>query len=323
MTLTILIPTYNRVGYLQKNIEMLDYYITNNELENTVKILVSNNCSTDDTQKTLEFLKNTIKSELIIYNQEFNIGLEKNALFVLEKCVTPFVMYLGDDDYIQEEYLVQVIKAIENNTEIGCIIPAIISVDYESKELIPRVGRDFDLPTKLYLKGFSNCLENSLRGHQLSGLVLKSEGLLESYQKDNVKNLYPFIYFASYCCLYYSTLHLTSPPVSVTVALQKDKDWGYGNDGLIPHIFDNYQKIKGISYYQKFLLQKEVIVSQSWRYFMYLQHGKINFLKSLFLIITSKSANWITKFYLPLFVSMFYFNVFGRKLKIKIFPTNP
>ncbi|WP_035141631.1 glycosyltransferase [Flavobacterium daejeonense] len=317
MKLTILIPTYNRVRYLKKNIEMLDYYITNNELENTVKILVSNNFSTDETRKTLEILKSSIKSELIIYNQNLNIGLEKNALFVLEKCETPFVMYLGDDDYIKEEYLVQVIKSIEDDNKIGCIIPSYISVDYEGNELIPRVGRDFDLPTKLYLKGFSNCLENSIRGHQLSGLVLKNEGLFRIYKEQNVNNLYPFIYFTSYCCLNYSTLHLTFSPVYVTAAIQKDKDWGYGKDGLIPHIFDNYQKIKGISYYQKFLLQKKVIVSQSWRYFIYLQHGKINFIRSLFLIIISKRTNWITKFYLPVFVTMFYFNSLGRKLRVK------
>src|SRR5690606_4036196 len=118
-----------------------------------------------------------------------------------------------------------------------CIIPSIEVIDAEGAFL--KKGRDSRLPNSFHKKGFRNCLTHSWRGHQLSGVVLKRIGLYGSYIDRNVGNIYPFIYFVSFNCLYGNTFHFTQYPVMVTVPGQQNKDWTYGKDGLLNDIFDN------------------------------------------------------------------------------------
>ena len=315
--LTILIPTYNRGIYLKKNIEMLDGFIIKNDLKNVVKILISNNLSTDNTKEILTKIKEQCQSEIKIFDQTTNIGLEKNALFVLSRSESNFVMYLGDDDYLDENYLLQVVKKLTQDDKIGCIIPSYVNVNYDGDLLVPKIGRDFDLPNAEFENGFENCLKNSFKGHQLSGLVFRRDGLLESYVNQKVNNLYPFIYFTTFSCFHYNTLCLTEFPVKVTAALQKDKDWGYGKEGLITHVFDNYNKFDEITYYQKHLLQMHLLKKQSWRYLMFLD-DKVKFIKALFIIEFSSKTNWITKVFFPIVILNFFFKILIKKKSIKI-----
>ena len=99
MTLDILIPTYNRSLYLLKNLKQLEGYILKNNLEREVSIIVSNNCSTDNTAQIVDGFISKTSINVSYFEQESNLGLEGNALFVLEKATSPYVMYMGDDDY--------------------------------------------------------------------------------------------------------------------------------------------------------------------------------------------------------------------------------
>ena len=95
----ILIPTYNREKDIDKNLRQLIDEITINKLENDIAILVSNNCSTDNSKSSIENIKNSTMIDIKAYHQNENIGLEKNAIFLLEHATTPYIMFLGDDDF--------------------------------------------------------------------------------------------------------------------------------------------------------------------------------------------------------------------------------
>ncbi|QEH39754.1 glycosyltransferase family 2 protein [Chitinophaga sp. XS-30] len=302
MLLSILIPTYNRQKFLLKNLEILCAIITENNLNNDVEIIISNNCSPDSTsQKVRIFMEMYPDIKITFFDQPQNIGLEANALLVLSESHSEYAMYLGDDDYLTKEYLVQLVKRIKVCRDISCIIPSYQNINPEGNHI--NDGRDIGLKSQVYSGGFENCLENSFRGHQLSGLTFKQEGLLDTYRKNAVQNMYPFIYFVSRCCLDGKTWHFTDYPVLVTAAPQKDKDWGYGNDGLLANIFDNYKKLEGINTIQRSKLELRFLFRQHWRYDMYLSKGKLIFANVVLNIIKSRNTSWPTKIIFPGYIT--------------------
>jgi glycosyltransferase involved in cell wall biosynthesis len=316
MLLNIIIPTYNRSIYLEKNLALLSKYISQGNYNETVGIVVSNNLSTDGTGEMLESFKNENQDiNVTTYNQETNLGLEKNALFVLEYSNSEYVMYLGDDDFMEYEYLESCVQYLEKDKKISCIIPSFSCID-SSGGFLPG-GRDLNLPVKQYGAGYDNCLENSHRGHQLSGLVFRTKNLLGEYKSRGVANIYPFIFFVAYSCLNGKTVHLTSYPIKVTQVDQSKKDWGYGDDGLINEIFNNYIKLP-ISGLNKSLLQFYHLKRQSWRFRMYKKEGIKKLARALFLILMSKNSALGFRLVFPAYISLFYLKRIVNKVFHKL-----
>ncbi len=232
----ILIPTYNRSKFLKKNILLLDKQIAGSNLCSYVRILVSDNRSEDDTWETLNSLKKKVKSKLEIYRQSENIGLEPNAIFLLEKAEEEYVMYLGDDDYIPEGYLSFVVDIIKSDNAY-CVIPGFSAMNPDG---VVKPSRSANFDIKRFEPGFSTVCEVSHFGHQLSGLVMRKESLYEEYMKDPKKrNIYPFIFFVSYCAFRGVTYY--APKFQVLVSQGNSKDWNYDASGLLLDIFRNYQ----------------------------------------------------------------------------------
>jgi len=299
MLISILLPTYNRAPFLIKNLEMLAGYIRKGNLQDKVEIVVSNNQSIDKTEEKVKLFQNkNTDIQLRYFTQTENIGLEKNALFVLKEAKGEYVMYLGDDDYIELDYMLESIKYINDKT-IHCIIPANKPIDIKGNEITG--GRDVNLQTKKYESGFNNCIANAWRGHQLSGLVLKREKLYESYLKYNVNNIYLFIFFVSLSSLNGDTVHLTEYPVKITVVPQTSKDWNYGKDGLLNEIFDNYKKLP-LSNLKKTKLQLHHYRKQSWRLWSYRKQSNKIFLMAFMNIWLSKNSTFVFKLVFPFLV---------------------
>jgi glycosyltransferase involved in cell wall biosynthesis len=263
MELSILIPTYNRGNNLRQNLLELDKIINGNNISDNVEIIVANNCSTDNTNIILEECISHINTKITIYNHHKNIGLEANALFVLSKASSKFIMFLGDDDYLHSRYLLEVLNLIRNDKKIGLIIPSYLKILPDRTKM--GGGRDLNLSNKFYKKGFYSSLRLSWRGHQLSGIVLFREELYEAYKDRKVSNIYPFIFFVALCAMNHNSYHLTSFPVEVTQPGQEKKDWNYGEDGLLTEVFDNFSKLPGINYFQKSLYQIYFFYKQRWR----------------------------------------------------------
>ena len=294
---SILLPTYNRGVFLEKNINLLISFIDEAKFHDIIEIIISNNNSTDNTNIILKNLsKKNPRIKLSYFNQKENIGLEKNALFVLKEASAKFVMYLGDDDFIDLGYLKSVVKHLENNDSTNCIIPSFTTIDLNGNRI--KGERDLNKPNILYDAGFDNCLENSWRGHQLSGLVFKRDGLYKSYMQNEINNIYLFIYFTSISCLTGKTFHLTTNPVAITSPGQENKDWNYGEDGLVNEIFDNYNKLP-LNEFQKTLLQLKIIRTQPTRIWSYKNKGFKTFIIAIKNIWFSKKSTFLFKLTFP------------------------
>ena len=91
--ISILIPTYNRSNYLKEcldSILCLDWFN-----ENDIEIIISDNCSTDDTENIVKNLK---KNNIIYYKNNKNIWGYKNVDKICQLKKWKYFIFISDDD---------------------------------------------------------------------------------------------------------------------------------------------------------------------------------------------------------------------------------
>ena len=115
-TLTIVIPTWNRARYLDKNLEILDSYL---KCGLDFKILICNNGSTDNTSSVLE--KWICHEKIRIINHPENIKYDRNVASGYLNFDTDFCFCLGDSKTLSFESLSKIITTI-NNEDIDALV---------------------------------------------------------------------------------------------------------------------------------------------------------------------------------------------------------
>ena len=115
--LTIAIPTYNRSAFLKQSLVRISKQIIN--LEKDIELIVSDNCSTDDTKEVVEeFIQCGLP---IIYNRNIsNIGMDGNFVYCFQNASSKYVWVLGDDDYLTEGTISKLLSIIDTD-EYGLI----------------------------------------------------------------------------------------------------------------------------------------------------------------------------------------------------------
>lgn len=291
MLISIAIPTYNRAKDLIYNLSLLESIILRNELQSDVEIFVSNNASTDSTKDDLENFRKSTSVPVTVFHQKQNIGLEANFLFVSKKAKGHYVMLLGDDDYISQSYLLACLYNIKANPHIGCIFGCYKTINATREET--GGGRDLDLPNKTWRPGIASAIENTAKFHQMSGILFKKEGILEEYQKAGVHNLYPQVFIGTYLCLHTIVMQITQFPILVTQTPRKA--WGYGDDGLLQDVFQNYKALR-LSPINRLKLENSFLTKQIWRIWMYKPEGA--FWKCVRKVCLGKNTSLLGSIYL-------------------------
>jgi FkbM family methyltransferase len=110
--LNIAIPTYNRVEQLEYSLKIFISQIEN-KLEDFIDIFISDDFSTDNTEKIIQNYASTYN--FIKYRKyEKNIGLERNLIECTRCCDGKYLWIFGDDDFIEDEqalhYIVSLLK---------------------------------------------------------------------------------------------------------------------------------------------------------------------------------------------------------------------
>jgi len=295
MKIEILIPTYNREVDLKKNLQLLISQIEKYKLENYILLSISDNNSTDNTSITIEKIGKSTNIEINLYRQDTNIGLEKNAIFLLEKSTSDFIMYLGDDDFLPEDYLNYLVDKINKIENLSCVIPG-FSALYSNGDI--NLVRNSSFDEKIYKASFSTVMNISQYGHQLSGILLKRENLYKTYtKKDELRNIYPFVYFVAYNNL--QGISIYAPKYQVLVSQSNSKDWSYDDSGLLTEIFKNYKILFNNSYMKRNIMNFVFMSQQSWR--LRISSNLLNTYKSFVHIEKNKYIDFLTKFILPIF----------------------
>lgn len=242
MLIDLLIPTYNRADCLMENLRQLIAQIAADGLASQVRILISDNASSDDTQQQVaDFLQQKSQEIEVCYfrNQE-NIGLERNAVAIFSKATSEYVLWLGDDDYLPEGYLQYCVEKILSVHGLGCIIPGLGSL-YKDGAFIP--SRLMPFSEKQYAGGYTTIYEIGHWSHQMSGILLRRAQLLEEYlQLPAFRNVYLFMFFAMRSMV--DAPAVFAPTYKVRVSVDNAKAWGYDNCGLLSEVYKSYAYLK-------------------------------------------------------------------------------
>ena len=299
--LSIGIPTYNRSSCLDKNLSIIEDGIKKYQLRNDVDIIISNNCSTDATTAVVSCHKKKNEVDIISIDRHNKIPIQDNQVSVIEMSDADYVMHLSDDDYLDPDYLVNVVKLLKENKNIGCIIPNYIAVTPGGEFLF---SKDPGAKSSIYRSGFDACLKFSKRAHQMSGLVYKRDNLMVEYRRRNVDNMYPFIFFISYCSLNGDVYYLADYPVKVTDVPQEKKDWNYGKDGLVLEVMDNYIKLDELTRRQISELEIDFIRTDPSRF---LNYKKIHLIaRAVILVIKSNKTLLKAKLFCLIYIPYLY-----------------
>ncbi|MDF5726959.1 MAG: glycosyltransferase family 2 protein [Rhizonema sp. PD38] len=118
--LTIAIPTFNRAKLLDKQLAWLAQAIKG--FESDCEILVSDNCSTDNTQDIVKKWQAVLSTVTFHYNRNSeNVGVLKNIACCLKVATTKYVWTIGDDDPIQERAVSYVLAKIKENSNLSLL----------------------------------------------------------------------------------------------------------------------------------------------------------------------------------------------------------
>ncbi|MCF2146864.1 glycosyltransferase [Desmonostoc muscorum LEGE 12446] len=118
--LTIAIPTYNRAELLNKQLAWLAQAI--NGFEDDCEILVSDNCSTDNTQEVIQKWQKKLSSITFKSNKNSkNLGVVKNIMYCLNSATTKYVWTIGDDDPIQDRAVAYVISKLRGHEDLSLL----------------------------------------------------------------------------------------------------------------------------------------------------------------------------------------------------------
>lgn len=124
--LTIAIPTYNGSETIERTI----CSILNQLDEYPVEVLVSDNCSNDDTAKIVEKY-----SRVKYFGNDENLGADRNISLCVERAKSEYVLILGDDDIVKEGGLKEIIYLLEEQKPAALFLNYQLH-DVESKKIL-------------------------------------------------------------------------------------------------------------------------------------------------------------------------------------------
>lgn len=234
-SISIIIPVYNRSSSLITNLTILQNILMELDLIDNIPIILSDDGSNLKEIETIEKYIEESKLNCKFYKHE-NYGLQENELFLVSKVKTKYAMLVGDDDFLNLDYITKVLFYI-NRYDVGAIYSNFFVIDRDGNKT-NRACRNRLSKDRIYKNANFKLI---FLAHQMSGLVFKVEGILEYF--NNVSpNLYPQISFMAASAPLGINIHITDCPFACTVL--KQKQFNYSIDGLLEDILKNVYAIK-------------------------------------------------------------------------------
>lgn len=119
-TVSICVICYNQADYIEETLNG----ILNQKVNFAVELILSNDCSTDNTDKIITEISNNYHGKISIryINHQKNIGMMPNFISSLEKCNGKYIALCDGDDYwVDENKLQRQVDFLDNNLEFSLI----------------------------------------------------------------------------------------------------------------------------------------------------------------------------------------------------------
>lgn len=179
---SIVIPTYNRANYLKVAIAL-----TLQQTFRDFEIIISNNCSTDETHKVIKSFKD---KRIRYFENKKNIGAELNMKKVISYARGIYIFTLGDDDFILFQNTLEKIKKILDKKHYGFVRLNLIEkklVGEGIKKSIVKVNNDIYINEGASPKKIIDFFAQIAASH-FAGLIIKNEYNLAEKMIDSEVN---------------------------------------------------------------------------------------------------------------------------------------
>lgn len=236
MKISICIPQYNRAALLVKSLRMIEKQTYDN-----LEIVISDDCSSDDTVNQIQELKKSYKYPVILHVNEKNTGYDRNYRKCIELCTGDYAFVIGNDDSIfnpeDMEYLANFLE--ENN------YPDIGYCNYvEDKDKTFVVERA--LSTKIHGSGINVAINNYNGFSFVGGLIYKKESFNKYNTDKHDGSIYSQMYMGLVMIASGCTLFTVQRPLVLKDLINDDGSfrWSYYRDGL-PKKWSEYREMDG------------------------------------------------------------------------------
>ncbi|MBQ3097851.1 MAG: glycosyltransferase family 2 protein [Kiritimatiellae bacterium] len=118
MTLTISIPTYNRADTLPVLLDSILAQVTGLD----IRILISDNASTDSTQKLVASYASRYKGMFDYFRNESNLGYSCNVDLAVSRAQTEFVLLMSDDDALEDGVLPRLMEVLRSHESDASLV---------------------------------------------------------------------------------------------------------------------------------------------------------------------------------------------------------
>jgi glycosyltransferase involved in cell wall biosynthesis len=95
MKISICIPQYNRINYLLRSLDIIK-----EQSYADIEIVISDDCSTDDTASRIAQLQQHYKYPIVFERNEKNMGYDRNYRKCIEMASGEYAFVIGNDDSI-------------------------------------------------------------------------------------------------------------------------------------------------------------------------------------------------------------------------------
>jgi glycosyltransferase involved in cell wall biosynthesis len=245
--LSICVPTFNRDFLLKRNV---DFHLREfRRLGISFELVLVDDCSTDETAAYLDTL--STEPEVRAYRRAKNSGFNSNYAFAMHRAQGRYAVFLGDDDLLIPEKVVEYLRILEDNPSIGMIQAPWLMVDGRpgGGDLSPFYN--LDEPFQIQRGDFETLLSFILRHHVFPEFMIIRRGILSLAISSGTPFIFWAFLFTSRALHKADVLFLPAPFARVTV-VSEDPRLHQGNSECMFQ-WDTYRG--GLEY----------IASQMWR----------------------------------------------------------
>lgn len=204
--LTIAIPTFNRAELLEKRLTWLAKEIKG--FENQVEIIISDNCSTDNTMEVIKKWEHAFsKATFIVKRQRENIGLNSNCAYCINNAISKYVWTIGDNHKIKDHTLSYVLYTLSKYPDLTLML-----LNYSHRNAVTNhiyFERCFDVPKdemiydgKLLIENWLEECKNDLSF--LTSLVYRTDLAQSAIEQwpSGLNNVDFLTYVTAFCALH-------------------------------------------------------------------------------------------------------------------------
>ncbi|MGI4022359.1 MAG: glycosyltransferase family 2 protein [Janthinobacterium lividum] len=170
MKISVCIPTYNQAQYLAQAVRS-----AYNQTILPTEIIVSDDCSTDNTSAVLADLSKEIPILKIVLQPQ-NLGITSNTDSCLRLASGEYIARLDSDDYLAPTYIEKLSNALSKYPEAGYAHAAVQEVDQYGNSLLER-----QLARKSGYQPADKALQSAIKGYRVAAniIMFRKEALIK------------------------------------------------------------------------------------------------------------------------------------------------